>query len=274
MEMSSRFSGTTKHWAVIAAAVVATAIAIFAVLSLSNGSAVSPLAEAGERIEGQSMRMNFALNMPVPEEEHIQMDFKGELISNAEGTIGKLDGVYSFDKEIEEDVPAEMLIIGDDMWARFKAFKGLMPKGKPWVHMVDTTSAPETLTPREYARFLANADEVDEVDDDAPINGKPTTHYKGVVDVREMADEIGGDTEDRFEEMLAGNTLKIPVEAWIGRDGLPQRIKVTFEQMGKSMSMSADILEYGVPVDVKPPPKQRTIEEAEFDRLTATGESS
>jgi tryptophan synthase alpha subunit len=32
--------------------------------------------------------------------------------------------------------------------------------------------------------------------------------------------------------------------------------------------MTADILEYGMPVDVKPPAEGATIEEAEFDRLT------
>jgi hypothetical protein len=91
---------------------------------------------------------------------------------------------------------------------------------------------------------------------------------RGLVDVKEIAEEVGGETEERLDRLLGDRTIRVPVEAWIGRDGLPARIGLDVNQDGQSFKMTADILEYGVPVDVKPPAEDATIEEVEFDRLT------
>ena len=80
-----------------------------------------------------------------------------------------------------------------------------------------------------------------------------------------MAEEVGGETKERVDRILQGQHALFFIEAWIGRDGLPARIRV---ECGKQFSMTGDILEYGVPVDVDPPRASATIEEAEFDRLT------
>jgi hypothetical protein len=68
-----------------------------------------------------------------------------------------------------------------------------------------------------------------------------------------------------FEEKLGDRDLHIPIEAWIGEDGRPARIAVNLQ----SESITADILEFGVPVDVEAPPASETISEAEFNRITA-----
>jgi hypothetical protein len=267
----SHIARSTKRWAVIAAAIVATAVAIFAVLSLSSGSGGSALAEAGERVEGQSMRLHMVMSMPIPEENNARVDFEGEVVSIADGSVGTMTGDFKFD---DITVPTDMRMIRDDMWAKYKSFQEFMPPGKPWVHMVDSETPSETLTPSEYAKFLAEADDIDVVDENAEVDGKPTTHYKGLVDVEDMAEEIGGETENRYEDMFGGRNVKVPIEAWIGRDGLPARIKLDCGTGEQRVTVTADVLEYGVPVDVKPPPAERTIEEAEFDRLTETGSAS
>jgi hypothetical protein len=261
----------TRRWAVIGAAIVATAIAIFAVLSLSSGSGGSALAEAGERVEGQSMRLHMELSMPVPEENNARVDFEGEVLSVADGSMATMTGDFKFD---DITVPTDMRMIRDDLWANYKTFREFMPPGKPWVHLVDSETPSETLTPSEYAQFLAEADDVDVVDENAEVDGKPTTHYRGLVDVEDMAEEIGGETESRYEDMFGARNVMVPIEAWIGRDGLPARIKLDCGSGDSRVTVTADILEYGVPVEVKPPPAERTIEEAEFDRLTETGSAS
>jgi hypothetical protein len=255
-----------KRWGIIGAGIVATALAIFAVLALSSGSG-SPLAEAGERMAGQSMRMKLVMSFPLPEG---QMDVAGAGVSSADGTHVEMSARYTL-PGVMDDVPIDMRMRGDDMWMHSKMFASIMPAGKRWVHMRDTETPSESLTPTEYSRFLANADDVEVVDDDATVDGAPTTHYKGEVNVQEIADEIGGESEKRFERMLGNRDLPVPVEAWVGRDGLPVRIKVDYRQGDKHVTISADVLEYGVPVDVNPPPAAVTIEEAEFDELPAIG---
>ena len=36
----------------------------------------------------------------------------------------------------------------------------------------------------------------------------------------------------------------------------------------ESLDMTIDVLEYGVPVEVEPPPSGKVIEQSEFDELT------
>ena len=255
-----------KRLGLIGAAVPATAAAIFAVLSLSGGAG-SPLAEAGERMAGQSMRMTLDMSFPWPEG---QTDVTGTGVSSADGTRVILRARYTL-PGVPEKMPLTMRMIGDDLWFRYTGtYRSLMPGGKTWVHGRDTTTPSEGLTPSEYARFLANADDVEKVDDDAPINGKPTTYYKGLVNVAEIAEEIGGETEDRFDRLIGGRDIRVPVQAWIGRDGLPVRINVQMkDSKGRPVKLNIDVLEYGVPVDVEPPLAAATIEEREFDELTA-----
>jgi hypothetical protein len=253
-----------KRWTIIPTAAVAIALAISGALLLAGGESGSALAEAGERIEGQSMRMNLKLSMTIPEG---RMHMTGSALSTADGSAGTMKVTIEMEGE-PLAVPMDLVVIRDDMWMHSTSFKRLLPRGKTWVHGVDRTSAPETLTPAEYSRFFARADDVSVVDDDAPIRGKPTTYYKGLIDVKEIAEEVGGETEERLDRLLGDRTIRVPVEAWIGRDGLPARIGLDVNQDGQSFKMTADILEYGVPVDVKPPAEEATIEEAEFDRLT------
>jgi hypothetical protein len=249
-----------RRWAIIVTAAAALAAAIFAVLSLTDGEG-SPLAQAGERIEGQSMRMALDLSMEMKEG---RMHADGTGVVSADGTKGVLEVRYTL-KGLMRNLPMEIRVVGDDIWMHADRFGSFMPPGKRWVHSRDTETPSESLTPAEYSRFLAGADDVRVVDDDASVRGKPTTYYKGVVNVREIAEKIGGDTQERYERLFGDRSAGVPIEAWIGRDGLPVRIGVECP----TFAMTADILDYGVPVNVEPPPAGATIEEDEFDRLTA-----
>jgi hypothetical protein len=248
---------------IIGSAVLATAAAIVAVLSLSGGAG-SPLAEAGERIAGQSMRVHMDMDVPL-DKGSTRVTGTGRLA--ADGSKAAMDVEYAKLAGLEH-VPMRMIIIGDDYWFHFPAFRPLMPRGKRWVHSVDETTAPEALTPAEFAHFLSGADDVNVVDEDADVRGRPTTHYAGAIDPVEAAEEVGGETEARIKRLTGGRAARIPIEAWIGRDGLPARIRVDCSHDGKRFVMTFDILEYGVPVNVTPPPETATIEEREFGELS------
>jgi hypothetical protein len=170
-----------------------------------------------------------------------------------------------------------MLNVDDEFWIRYRTPEAAraMPKGKPWVHMVDRTVAPTSLTPSEFATFLAEADEVEAVGE-ARVMGRTTTHSRGIIDVEKLGDEIGGETKERLERAIeqanlpGDKKLGLPVEAWISEDGLPVRLRMWCGQGKDSFDMTTDILEYGVPVEVEPPPPSKVIEEAEFDQLMAS----
>jgi hypothetical protein len=197
------------------------------------------------------------MDMTLPEGS---TEMTGEGVSSADGSRGRVVADYVVEGQ---HVPMTIIGIGDEAWMRSpKAFAGMLPRGKRWVHSVDPTTAPQTLTPSEWSRFLAEADGVSVVDEDEPVRGSPTTHYKGNVDAGELADEVGGETEQRIQRALAGRELRFPVEAWIGRDGLPVRLHIVARDASTSIDVTADMLEYGVPVNVKPPPPDVVVEES------------
>ena len=59
------------------------------------------------------------------------------------------------------------------------------------------------------------------------------------------------------------------MEAWIDEEGRPARMTMSLDAGEESMSITADILEYGVTVDVQAPPESETMSEKEFEELTA-----
>jgi hypothetical protein len=104
------------------------------------------------------------------------------------------------------------------------------------------------------------ADAADRIDGESMrANLRITTHYRGTVDVEDVAEQVGGETKARFEQVFGGRRPRIPVEAWIARDsGLPVRIRASSPP---AADITVDILEYGVPVDVEPPPETTVIED-------------
>jgi hypothetical protein len=257
----------TKWLAVVAVVAVGVVLIALAMRPSGNSAGVA-LADAAGRIDGESMRMR--LNIGI-------VDASGEYAVSGVGSTAADSSRGTFDLTVtfegEQPVRMRMLNIGDDFWYRAKQFAQILPRGKRWVHAADNTTPATTLSPSEFARFLSEADDVEELGQDRVLD-QPATHYQGVLDVKAMADEIGGESKERIAAMLeeadvpAGAKAGLPVEAWISQDGLPVRMRLSAGGREESLDMTADILEYGVPVEVEPPPETSVIEEAEFERLT------
>ena len=189
----------------------------------------------------------------------------GEGVGTADGTRGRFDFTYHAE---QGRFRMRGIVVGDDIWFRAPVFQRFMPNGKRWVHMVDETMPVRTLTPSQLARMLAESDDVREVSDAAQLRGQSVTHYAGTLQVGEVAEELGGESGRRLEAVAGGAERVVPVEAWVSNEsGLP--VRATTET--HSERFSADMLEYGVPVDVEPPPAYEVIEESAFDELTEEG---
>lgn len=245
---------------------------VVAALLLFGGSEDSPgvsLADAAERIEGQSMRQRIDMAYG---------DSTGRYEISGEGVVAADSSRMSFDVKVSmEGEPGKqrmlMRNIGDEYWFRLPSLDGVLPKGKRWVHAVDNTTPTTLLTPEEFVEFLTEADEVEETGEQRVL-GQNTTKYQGLIDLEELADEIGGDAQERLQRALEQENFPdnrrpgIGIDAYISEDGLPVRLVMWGgESDNDSLYMQTDLLEYGVPVEVEPPPAAQTIEESEFDRL-------
>jgi hypothetical protein len=253
----------------IAIAVVGAALVAGFLLVRGGDSAGVALADAAERIEGESMRMRFVMGMTDASGDY---SVRGEGPWTADNSRGSAEMTLAF--EDEPPIRMTLLNVGRDYWFRSKEFAGMLPRGKRWVHSYDRAGPATTMTPSQFAGFLAEADEVEEIGE-ARVLDQAATHYRGIIDLEELADELGGETKEQLEAALEqqdipdGKKPGLPIEAWIAEDeGLPRRMRLWSDADEASMDITIDILEYGVPVDVEPPPASTVIEEAEFDRLT------
>lgn len=258
-----------RRWIAIAAVVAGVMYVGWLAAFRGGESGVVALADAAERIEGESMLMRFTMGMS---------DSSGDYSVRGEGpwTADNSRGTAEMTMTFEDEPPIRMKLrnVGRDYWFSSKQLTGILPPGKRWVHSYDRAGPATTVTPSQFASFLAEADDVEEVGE-ARVHNQAATHYRGVLDVRELADEIGGDTKRQLEAALEqadvpeGSKPGLPIEAWLAADdGLPVRMRIWSGGEEESMDMTIDILEYGVPVDVEPPPADTVIEESEFDRLT------
>jgi hypothetical protein len=239
--------------------VAVAAIVLAGVLLLAPGE--SSLARAAGTMQDQSARLQLNMKMSEGGEE---ATIEGPMVINAAGDRGHMDVDFAMQGEM---ITMTGLIVGKDMWFTSPQLAPLLPEGKRWVHMVENSPMPETLSMSEFEGFLRGADEIDEKGE-TTIRGQKVTHYEGKVDLRELAEQSDGKMADQLVEMLEGQEVMIPLEAWIGDDGRPVRIHIICEGRDGSADMTVDVLEWGVPVDVEPPPESQTIEESEFDQLT------
>lgn len=249
---------------------VAVAAAVLALLIAALvGPSRSELASAADRLQAQNTSGTIAIGLATTGDT---LSVSGRYVQNARGNRGQLTGSVTIPSG--RVVAMQARFLGDDLWLRYPGLRGALPPGYRWIHMLNRTSGPESMTPSQFARFLTDADSVRKVDDDEPIDGRPTAHYRGLVDFEDVAKEIGGQTEQRFERIFRGADVELPVEAWIRRDGLPRRIRISGRFATGSVDMTLDILRYGVAVAVRPPPSGSVIEERDWQTYTGRRSTS
>jgi hypothetical protein len=241
----------------VAAALAAAGIAAVALLGGDGSKGVS-LAEAAANVKGESMRARFDIE---GSESGESFSFVGEGTMSADSTAGVMKGTLTVAGQ--QPIDADIRLRGADAWMASEQFANVMPPGKRWLHMRDPAMAAQTMTPSEFVRFLEDADDVEDLGEE-PVAGTRATHFRGKVDVGELAEETGGATAKRFERILAGRKLEMPIDVWVTADGLPKLMRINIDDGAARVRMEVEALEYGVPVNVEPPPERTVVEESEF----------
>jgi len=233
----------------------------------SDGSG-GALVEAAERIEGESLRMRLDLLTTDADGEYV---VTGTGVASGDGSQAILDTKITYDGDGPYDTGVRVL--EDDIFYRFPYLDSDMPPGVRWVRFDPTTTVAETFMPPELVRFLASTRSIERVGP-ARIRGQAVTHYRGTVDLGELAGDADMLTRSRYEALVgkdaytAGVKDGLPVEGWLAEDGRPARIRFTAPHAKETMDMTIDVLGYGVAVEVQPPPENAVISEKEFDKIT------
>jgi hypothetical protein len=184
-------------------------------------------------------------------------------------------------------VPLQMHEIVDGLvvYIDVPLLSGSLPSAKPWIKLdlgkigrqagVNLGSIIDSSNndPSQALSYLTGASSnVQNLGTDT-IRGVQTTHYRAAVDLEKVvAHAPAGDrkalrkTVATLRRQLGSTTF--PVDVWIDSAGRARRIseKMSMPALAANMSMTEDLYDFGVKVNVTPPPADQTIGYLEFMR--------
>ncbi|WBP88356.1 LolA-like protein [Kitasatospora cathayae] len=124
--------------------------------------------------------------------------------------------------------------------------------------------------PVEGVRTLIASGTVTEVGKET-VNGKPATHYTGVLNVAGMAKANGGLTPEQFDRMKQSlATLGISsetIDVWVDADQLVVKRTEQADTKAGAMKVTVTYSDYGTPVNTTAPDQGDTIEITELAKL-------
>lgn len=205
----------------------------------------------------------------------------GEMSIIAEGAVDNQTGLSHMTMDMSSvfgqlegaGMPAdagtmEMIVDGDTTYMKSSLFSMLGDSSKPWMKM-DTADQGSVTSgtpsdPRAFLDYLkSTGSEIEELGTEE-VRGVATTHIRTVLDTEEiMANAPAEDQADMQKQLdeLGGSFPQIPLEAWVGEDGMVRRISMDFDFStiddadlgGASMTITIEMYDFGKPVDIKIP---------------------
>jgi hypothetical protein len=220
----------------------------------SDDEPLATLDEAAQKTQAsESNRQEFSM---VSDIEGQELSMTGEGTFSADAVRGHM----TFELDAEESQGSfEAIADGRDTY--LKGDQLPLPPGKEWLK---TTEAPSsTLSPREFVDFLRESGEVDN-EGTEDVGGEQTTHYRGSVNLRELAEASRSELLRRLNQAPDVDALDTTIDIWVRDDGLPARLALEVrppqDEAAGSVKVTTDILEYDVEVDAEPPPASKVVE--------------
>lgn len=215
-------------------------------------------------------------------------------LSSFAGLVGGLQGLTPTpgqggpDFSDPQSWKLDAIVDGKTLYLRFPAMASELPEGKTWVRVDedDVGKAGKTFDfsgfedfanqdPRELLEMLENVSGDIETVGTEELRGTPTTHYRATLGLRDLGDlapsgqgsgrgqDFGAMFDQLFEQAGLGD---VPLDVWMDDEGLLRKVEASFSMApeGESekleASMSFELYDYGVEVDVTPPPADQVAD--------------
>jgi hypothetical protein len=152
-----------------------------------------------------------------------------------------------------------------------------IPGGKPWVRLdleqaaksagvdLNQVLSQAAQNPADVLALLQSVGSVQTVGTET-IDGVQTTHYKATVDLAKAADQVGEPAKTMVQHLIEqGGPSSIPVDVWIGDDGLVRKATVdeTVSSPGgdsATVHLTLGLSDYGTVANVTAPPSSDTLD--------------
>ncbi|HEX4521106.1 MAG TPA: LppX_LprAFG lipoprotein [Gaiellaceae bacterium] len=158
------------------------------------------------------------------------------------------------------------------VYANAPALSSFIPGGQSWVRLdvaqaaqklgvnLNGLGAAATQNPTDALDLLRSIGSVETVGTET-VDGASTTHYRATVDLTKAAANLGTEEQAFVKHLIAnGAPTSIPVDVWIGDDGLIHKLTFTQSHESDSVALTLEISGYGTPVTVTAPAPADTFD--------------
>lgn len=280
----------------LALAVVGIALGGAVAAVTSNGGdgggsgELTPIAHSVEAAaDAGSFRLAMAMEMELPGVGSFSMTGDGEF--DESGQAGRMTMRMSGIPELGT-LEMEVVLVGETMYMNMGELASALGAPTPWfsIDLADIPGASDLLggggglganDPTQFLEMLRGAGKADVVGHE-DVRGVSTTHYRARVNVEDAIAAAPKDQRDALRSMmeslsassgldLAG--IEFPVEVWIDDQGLPRRMEMTMDfgsvgipdvPSGTSVTVTVEFYDFGVDVNVEPPPADQVTDLTEL----------
>ena len=221
----------------------------------------------------------------------ISLPFSGSFDNEADAFTFTMD-MSSMAGDLGGDLPAETADMfgvmevrqfGDTTYMRWPFFSFLGVQTE-WVSMPTEDSGSTTAdfaaaapgNPGDFLSFFGDTDaSVEEVGRET-VRGVETTHYLAVFDTAKLLEEATPEERAEIEAQGPIPLEEMPMDIWIGDDGLVYRyvVDITGDTVAASpgegferMLMTFEMYDWGEDIDIEVPPADQVTDGSEFEAL-------
>lgn len=252
--------------------------------------ALDPVAAAATKTaQAGSFRVSYSAAMSIPNGPLKSFEFSGGGLFDSEAGSGRM----SFQARLPADVQralggplrGEMIFDTADgfvVYMRFPLLARELPRGKPWVKLdlqklgkeqgVDfqTLLQAGQSDPSQMFDLLAES-EAEKIGYDT-VRGVATTWYRLDIDLNDALAGTPASERAGLKRMIEALGIEtVPAEAWVDERGFLRRLKVqwAYQDPGSdermTVTMTQEFYDFGVRVDVEPPPAGKVVDAAALD---------
>ena len=236
-------------------------------------------AAAAKSAAAGTVRMSGTMDMTTGGERvALEMTGVADLRANASATRTEVAN----DSKRQAGFPQEMVMADSKQWMSSPEIAANLPKGRRWTMTdlaqvwnelgldPDRVARTAAADPVEMMRTLGKTGQARRVGVET-IDGVRTTRYAAAIDIRKALEAArtrkGADVDKAIAGMagLLGN--RMPVEVWVGPDGLIHRQKLEFRMQSGIMTgggtATIDMTDYGADVTIEPPAGKDVVDVTE-----------
>lgn len=254
------------RWAGIAAVFAVTGVVAVSAGCGGGSSALTldPVAAAATKTQqAGSARIRLGIAFRGPLGRNVRLRGTGAV----DGTSGEL--AIGVDSLLQHTTLREIFLQqhGDQVvFVRLGLLASRLPGGKHWLELdlsklgrgagldLGSLMSGSRLSPADLLTMLkAEGSKVQDLGA-ASIDGVATTHYRITIDLAKALQATGSTSP--LLTRVAGKLQTVPVDVWIGKDGLLHRVGVSLDSSRRPfrLGLTMDIYDYGAQVTIAAPP--------------------